>query len=73
MDVCPPFRAACYSLVMTWYDHGLRCRRPGDLPPAGKNDLLIATYLPYCGKFVTGDAPQEASLREIAAEAYNKV
>jgi hypothetical protein len=72
MDACPPFRGACYALLMPWYDHGFRLRLPGDLPAAGRNDLLMAAYLPYCGKFVTGDAPQEVSLRNIAAEASIK-
>jgi hypothetical protein len=72
MDVCPPFRAACYALVMPWYDHGFRIKLPGDLPASGRNDLLMAAYLPYCGKFVTGDTPQEVSLRDIASAASIK-
>ena len=69
MDVCPPFRATCYALVMDLCVHGLGIRLQGDLPPAGRNDLMMAAYLPYCGQFVTDDKPQEVSLRSIAAEA----
>jgi hypothetical protein len=30
---------------------------------------MMATFLPYCTKFVTDDYPQEICLREIAGEA----
>jgi hypothetical protein len=30
---------------------------------------MMAAYLPYCGRFVTHDWPQEERLREISAEA----
>lgn len=67
MDICPPFRAACYGLVMAWYKGSLRMR--DGTPTSGRNDLLMATYLPYCDRFVTDDWPQRRELREIAAEA----
>jgi hypothetical protein len=67
MEVCPPFRGACYSLVMAWYDGALRLQ--DGKPSAGRNDLMMAAYLPYCGRFVTDDWPQEMRLREIATEA----
>jgi hypothetical protein len=55
MDVCPPFRAACHGVVMSLYVHGLQLRPPGAPEPPGRNDLMVATFLPY--------------LRGIAAEA----
>ncbi len=67
MDVCPPFRATCYGLVMAWYDGSLRVQ--DETRTAGRNDLMMATYLPYCGRFVTDDWPQRNELHEIAAEA----
>jgi hypothetical protein len=38
-------------------------------PSVGRNDLMMAAYLPYCGRFVAHDWPQEERLREISAEA----
>lgn len=67
MEDCPPFRAACYGLIMGWFDGALRVQ--DRQPSAGRNDLLMAVYLPYCDRFVTHDWQQEKSLREIAAEA----
>jgi hypothetical protein len=70
MDACPPFRAACYGLVMAWFDGALKIRQPDEPEPPGRNDLLMATYLPYCGRFVTDDWPQEKALSEVAAAAH---
>lgn len=67
MDACPPFRAACYGLVMAWYSGSLRVQ--DGTPTAGRNDLMMAVYLPYCSRFVTADEPQRKELREIASEA----
>lgn len=67
MDACPPFRAACYSLVMAWYNGSLRVQDAA--PVAGRNDLMMATYLPYCDQFVTADWAQARELGQIAAEA----
>ena len=67
MEACPPFRAACHSLVMAWYTGSLRT--PDGKPTAGRNDLLMATYLPYCDRFITADWAQANELREIAVEA----
>jgi len=69
LDACSPFRAACHGVVMSLYVHGLQIREPGVPEPPGRNDLMMATFLPYCKRFVTGDYPQEICLREIAAEA----
>jgi len=42
---------------------------PDEPDPPGRNDLLMAVYLPYCGRFVAKDWPQERDLRQIAVEA----
>ena len=68
MDTCPPFLAACYGICGGWYDDALRPLDDGG-SSVGRNDLMMAVYLPYCGRFVTHDWPQEGRLREIAAEA----
>jgi hypothetical protein len=67
MDVCPPFRATCYGLVMAWYNGSLRML--DGTPTAKRNDLMMAAYLPYCDRFVTADWEQKKELREIAVEA----
>lgn len=67
MNTCPPFRAACYGVIAGWFAGALRVR--DGKPVAGRNDLFMSVYLPYCDRFVTGDWAQEKSLREIAAEA----
>jgi hypothetical protein len=67
MDVCPPFRATCYGLVMAWYNGSLRT--PDGTATANRNDLMMAAYLPYCDKFVTADWAQRKELTEIAIEA----
>jgi hypothetical protein len=54
---------------MAWYDAALRVRLAGEEHGSGRNDLLMATYLPYCARFVTNDGAQAKRLREIAVEA----
>jgi hypothetical protein len=68
IEVCPPFRAACYGLVMAWYNWSLRIR--DGRPTAGRNDLMMAAYLPYCRRFVTDDWAQTNDLREVAVAAH---
>ena len=67
IEACLPFRAACYALVMAWYTGSLRT--PDGTARAGRNDLLMAPYLPYCDQFVTADWAQANELREIAVDA----
>jgi hypothetical protein len=66
---CPPFRAVCYAMMMGWYNFALKLWQPDEPDPPGRNDLLMAVYLPYCGRFVAKDWAQERDLRQIAAEA----
>jgi hypothetical protein len=70
MEVCPPFRALIYSLLMSWYDLAVR-GETGEKFEAGRNDLFMAVHLPYCDKFVTAEKnrEQEKCLREVAAVA----
>ncbi len=42
---------------------------PDGTATAKRNDLLMATYLPYCDQFVTADWAQQKELAEIAAES----
>jgi len=66
-EMCPPFRAVCYALVLTWYRRSLRT--PDGAPEAGGNDIIMAAYLPYCDRFITGDWAQANALCEIALAA----
>src|ERR1700756_4795749 len=70
VDVCPTFRAFLYALALTWYD---RCIRPSSEKEfsAGRNDQMMAVYLPYCDQFITAEnnGMQERCLRESARAA----
>jgi hypothetical protein len=66
MDVCPPFRASCYAVLGSWFDCSLKYPPPKN--PAGRNDHMMAAYLPYCERFVTRDKKQATRLKEIAKE-----
>jgi hypothetical protein len=67
MHICPPFRASCYAVLGSWYDCALK--HPPPKKPAGRNDHMMAAYLPYCERFVTRDKKQTTRLNEIAVEA----
>ena len=62
IDNCPPFRAQLCALLMSWYNTSLR---EGEKFAAGRNDLFMSVYMPYCDVFVTRDAEQESCLREL--------
>jgi hypothetical protein len=66
MQVCPPFRSLCYGIAGSWFDVSLAPQVFKNLP--GRNDQMMAIYLPYCSRFVTADWRQEERLREIASE-----
>ncbi len=68
IDVCPPFRAACYALVMAWFNYSLGPTHDR-FPRSGRNDLMMAAYLPYCDRFITQDFAQRRDLAEIAVAA----
>lgn len=67
IEVCPPFRALIYAMIMSWYDLGVRDPHVGEKFRAGGNDLFMSIYLPYCDKFVTAEknGEQEKCLREV--------
>ncbi len=67
MALCVPFRTECYGLVMAWFNGALKLKQRGEPESPGRNDLMMAGYLPYCGRFVARDWPQEKSLREVAS------
>lgn len=69
-DVCPPFRAFNYALLMSWFDLAVG-NESGEKFEAGRNDLFMSIYLPYCDRFVTAEqkAEQEKCLREIVSVA----
>lgn len=68
MSICPPFRAACYGLVMAWYNWSLR-PQDDQTATAGRNDLMTAAYLPYSERFISDDWAHRKDLREVAIEA----
>jgi hypothetical protein len=65
IDNCLPFRALLCAYLMSWYNTSLRDGNKCEKFAAGRNDLFMAVYLPYCDVFVTRDAEQESSLREL--------
>lgn len=68
IDACPPFRAVCYSFVKAWYNFSLGPTHDST-PKAGRNDLMMSAYLPYCDKFLTADYAQCKDLEDIAHAA----
>lgn len=68
MDKCPPFQTALYAFLMSWYQHSAR-DESGERFKAGRNDLFMASYLPYCNIFVTAEikGEQERCLKELAS------
>jgi len=68
IDACPPFRAVCYSFVKAWFNFSLSPAHDTS-PKAGRNDLMMSAYLPYCDKFLTGDYAQCKDLQDIAHAA----
>lgn len=65
IDNCLPFRALLCAYLMSWYNTSLRDGNNSEKFAAGRNDLFMAMYLPYCDVFVTRDAEQESCLREL--------
>jgi hypothetical protein len=60
--------ATLYAFLMSWYQHSAR-DESGERFKAGRNDLFMASYLPYCDVFVTAEIKreQEKCLKELAA------
>lgn len=66
-NVCPPFRALLYAILLSWYDLSIRDRHSGEKFQAGRNDMFMSVYLSYCDLFVTAEknGEQEKCLRTI--------
>jgi hypothetical protein len=71
MEVCPPFRAVVYAFLLAWYDRSLRDRHLAEKFRAGRINLFMAIYLPYCDQFITAEiyGEQEKCLREVVSAA----
>ncbi len=65
---CPPFRAFLIAMIVAGYDRCVRDIKREQSFRAGRMDLFMATYLPYCSYFVGDDAKQLRCLRLIATE-----
>jgi hypothetical protein len=68
MERCPPFRAVAYAYLLAWFDRSLADRQKRDKYTAGRIDLFMSIYLPYCDQFISAEVRgmQETCLREIA-------
>jgi hypothetical protein len=53
---------------MAWYNYSLSPTHV-KIPKAGRNDLMMAAYLPYCDRFLTQDYAQHRDLTAIASAA----
>jgi hypothetical protein len=67
-DRCAPFLMMILAATMAHYKRAI-IETPRKKKRAGRIDLLMAVYLPYCRVFVTHDDDQVACLREMAAVA----
>ena len=67
-EACPPFRCVVYALLMAWYDRSVRDWNVGEKFHAGRFDLFMSVYLPYCDQFLSAEVEreQERCLAEVA-------
>lgn len=64
---CPPFHTVMLSFVVAQYH---RCISPDEgKNEAGRNDLMMSAYLPYCQEFISDDWNQQRSLKEVVSIA----
>jgi hypothetical protein len=68
LEACPPVRAFVYAFELTLYDRSLRADKRQSYK-AGRNDQMMAAYLPYCDRFITNDLHQYRGFIEIAKAA----
>jgi hypothetical protein len=66
---CPPWRALFLGQDVGFYYWSLQGKLGGKGKPPGRNDLLMAAYLPYCDQFITNDPGQRFALCEVARTA----
>ena len=71
MERCPPFRAIAYAYLLAWFDRSLADRQKRDKYTAGRIDLFMSIYLPYCDQFISAEVHgmQERCLQEVARTA----
>ena len=71
INMTPPFRSFLYSYELAWFDRCVRHRQATPKFAQGRNDMMMAVYLPYCDYFITGEryGVQERSLREVVRAA----
>lgn len=66
LSICPPLLASVHSYLLSMYEHAVRDpRKPSERFRAGRNDMYMSAYLPYCDEFVTADTDQAICLREV--------
>jgi hypothetical protein len=66
LGTCPPLRALALGQLMGFHVWSLRGHQGRKGKPAGRADLAMAAYLPYCNWFVTNDFGQQQALSEVA-------
>jgi len=69
IEACPPFNAAILSLCVAQFQRCIRDWRAPSFYNAGRLDLFMAVYLPYCDRFITRDPGQYNALAAVAEEA----
>lgn len=71
MEKCPPFRAVVYAFILASFDRSAGDRHNRERYRAGRVDLFMAIYLPYCDEFISaeGKGIQEKCLSEVARVA----
>jgi hypothetical protein len=71
IDKCPPFRAWLLAICFAQYDRCIRDPNSGPSLRAGKFDLYMSVYLPYCDQFITAEkrGRQLRALQEVASAA----
>jgi hypothetical protein len=65
----PPFRAMLLAMLVQQWERCFRDSRSGLSYRAGRNDTVMATYLPYCNVFVCDDKRQRNLLTEVVRSA----
>ncbi|MGH9438471.1 MAG: hypothetical protein ACRD22_11400 [Terriglobia bacterium] len=67
MERCPPFSAMLIALTVALYDRCIRRETDAWIGKAGREDVLSASYLPYCDRFVTNDVGQAKMLEFLSS------
>src|SRR5437879_8435482 len=66
---CPPFHALLLALCVAQYERCIRDLKTGLSYRAGRFDLYMSVYLPYCDQFITADERQQRCLAEVASNS----